>query len=97
MAFDEAEMDMIRRGDMLGPKLGAKVATALETLQRERDEAAGRIIVLEAALFPFAAFADSVDQFVTDRARDGGSPIMPTKHFRLAHFKAARAALTKGE
>lgn len=39
MDFDEAETEMIRRGDMLGPKLGAKLAAALETLQRERDEA----------------------------------------------------------
>jgi hypothetical protein len=56
-------------------------------------ELKAHVVKLEAALFPFAAFADRAKQFVTDRATDGGSPVMPTKHFRLSHFEAARAAL----
>lgn len=69
----------------------------MNKLTGELLAAEARITVLEAALFPFAAFADRAEQFVIDRASDGGPPVMPTKHFRLSHFRAARAALTKGE
>lgn len=45
---------------------------------------------LESALKPFAAFAEKAGRFVQGRADFGGSPIMPTKHFRLADFQRAR-------
>jgi hypothetical protein len=44
------------------------------------------------ALEPFAKFAEKAERFVQGRADFGGSPIMPTKHFRLADFRRARAA-----
>jgi hypothetical protein len=37
LGFDFAEADMIYHGDMLGAKLGVKVAERLAALQRERD------------------------------------------------------------
>lgn len=50
-----------------------------------------------AALRPFAEFAPYVDMFVEGRAAQGGSPVLPTKHFTRAHFEVARAALNTGE
>lgn len=38
--LDATDMDMIRRGDMLGPRLGAKTAAYIESIERERDERA---------------------------------------------------------
>jgi len=55
--------------------------------------AADRIEELEAALQPFARFAEKAEEFVEARAKDGGSPVMPSKDFRLADFRSARAAL----
>lgn len=48
---------------------------------------------LEGALEPFAAFAEKAGRFVQGRADFGGSPIMPTKHFRLGDFERARDIL----
>ncbi len=45
------------------------------------------------ALQPFAAFAEKARRFVQGRVDFGGSPIMPTKQFRLADFERAEAAL----
>ena len=58
-------------------------------------QAANEIERLRNALQPFADFADKAEQFVEDRAKDKGSPIMPTKDFRLADFKRARNALAE--
>lgn len=48
-----------------------------------------------AALEPFAAIFEKVEAFVEARAKDGGSPILPSSDFRLADFRRARAALSK--
>ena len=45
------------------------------------------------ALAPFAAFAEKAEQFVDARAKDRGSPIIPTNEFRLSDFQRARDAL----
>lgn len=49
---------------------------------------------LRTALAPFAAFAEKAETFVAARAKDGGSPIMPSSDFRLADFERAAAALS---
>lgn len=49
---------------------------------------------LREALAPFSAFAEKAEAFVAARAKDGGSPIMPSTDFRLADFKRAAAALS---
>lgn len=54
-----------------------------------RSVATSQIEPLVDALKPFAAFAEKAEQFVEDRAGDGGSPILPTKDFRLSDFKRA--------
>lgn len=46
--FDAVDLEMIRRGDMLGPRLGRRTYDALTTLSTEVQE-------LRAALRPFAA------------------------------------------
>lgn len=47
----------------------------------------------DAALKPFADFAPQVEAFIDGRvaAANDVSGIMPTKHFRLAHFRDAVA------
>lgn len=60
---------------------------------RDLRDAAEEIAQLREALKPFAAFAEKADAFVAARAKDGGSPILPSKDFRLADFKRAAAAL----
>jgi len=40
--FDTVELDMIRRGDMLGPKLGARVYAALTVAQGAGNEGDGQ-------------------------------------------------------
>jgi hypothetical protein len=52
-----------------------------------------RVEKLETALKPFAEFAPQAERFVSDAAKNDGSPMMPTKHFRLSDFERARAAL----
>src|SRR6185437_6518818 len=82
-------------------RLGEAISCAVDCLVQQRDDAlaqrdalSARVKALEEALRPFAAFAQTVEQFVDDRARDGGSAIMPTNHFRLADFQRAAVALT---
>ncbi|MER9471021.1 hypothetical protein [Mesorhizobium sp. M0520] len=61
----------------------------IASLEAERE-------ALREALAPFAAFAEKAERFVQGRAVFGGSPIMPTKNFRLADFqRAARALLPR--
>lgn len=55
--------------------------------------AANEVERLQAALRPFAAFAEKAEAFVDARAKDGGSPILRSTDFRLADFRRARAAL----
>lgn len=58
------------------------------------DAALARVAELEAALTPFAAFCETVEEFIAERAKDRGSSIMPpTDRFRLADFRRAREAL----
>lgn len=65
------------------------IAAAESRVQSLEEE----VKVLREALKPFAEYAPYVDMFVKGRAAQGGSPLLPTKHFRLSHFQAARAAL----
>lgn len=58
----------------------------IERLRIENDR-------LRKALKPFADACPKVEKFIKDRANDGGSPLMPFKDFRLAHFVAARDAI----
>lgn len=60
-------------------------------LAKLRTVATEQIEPLIEALQPFAAFTEKAEQFVEDRAKDDGSPIMPTKDFRLSDFRRARA------
>lgn len=48
---------------------------------------------LKEALTPFADFAPYVEMFVEGRSQFGGSPVLPTKHFRQSDFARAQAAL----
>jgi hypothetical protein len=52
-----------------------------------------RIAELEAALKPFAAFAEKAENFVDAAAKFGGTRIFPTKDFRLSDFRRARELL----
>ena len=61
-------------------------------LAKLRSIATSQIEPLVDALKPFAAFAD---KFVEARAKDGGSPILPSTDFRLADFTRAKSALSK--
>jgi hypothetical protein len=78
----------------------AEVAVQLSFIELLRDEIA-RLLAdnerLREALKPFARFAEKAEGFVEDRAKDGGSPIMPVTDFRLADFRRARAALVETE
>jgi hypothetical protein len=60
-------------------------------LAKLRTVATEQIEPLIEALQPFAAFAEKAEQFVDGRVADGGSPIMPTKDFRLSDFRRAKA------
>lgn len=66
------------------------LASECERLRAENER-------LREALKPFADFAEKAEQFVDARAKDGGSPLMPTRDFRLSDFKRARAALSTSE
>lgn len=61
------------------------------------EAAIAEIDRLRTALKPFAAFAEKAEAFVEARAKDNGSPILPSKDFRLADFQRARAALSVPE
>jgi hypothetical protein len=63
-------------------------------LAKLRTVATEQIEPLTEALKPFAEFTEKVEQFVEQRAADGGSPMLPTNHFRLADFKRAQKCLT---
>jgi len=64
-------------------------------LAKLRTVAIEQIEPLTEALRPFAAFAEKAEQFVEVRAADNGSPILPTKDFRLADFRRAADLLAK--
>ena len=49
------------------------------------------------ALKPFANFAPKVEQFIEGTMKFGGSPIFPTKEFRLADFQRAAAAISRAQ
>ena len=51
-----------------------------------------QLTLAHAALKPFAEYAPYVEMFVEGRAKFGGSPVLPTKHFRKADFVRAREA-----
>lgn len=63
-------------------------------LAKLRTVVTQQIEPLVEALRPFANFAEKAEQFVDSRVEDGGSPIMPTKDFRLSDFNRARSVLT---
>jgi hypothetical protein len=64
----------------------------LHKLVENRDAEITRLL---ATLEPFAAFAEKAEAFVDARAKDGGSPILSVRDFRLADFRRAREALGK--
>lgn len=66
-------------------------------LAKLRTAATTQIEPLVDALRPFAAFADKAEQFVEARVKDGASPVMPSKDFRLADFRRAQTLLTPRE
>lgn len=69
----------------------ASLAPLLERVEKaeaERDEAV-------AALKPFASFHQQAEGFVQARAEQGGSPILPTKHFCVDDFRRAAALTSK--
>jgi hypothetical protein len=70
-------------------------ATARVEAEAQRDAAVDRVAELEAALEPFAEFAPFVSQFVEGRAKFSGSNVLPTKHFRRAHFERAAELLAR--
>lgn len=74
-----------------------EAATRISTLEAENARLREQIKVKNEALEPFAAFEEKAKRFVQGRADFGGSPVMPTKHFRLADFERARSALSEGE
>ena len=63
-------------------------------LAKLRTVATEQIEPLTEALQPFAAFTEKAEQFVEAAAANNGSPIMPTKDFRLSDFRRARSLLT---
>lgn len=65
-------------------------------LKAEVADLRATVNTLREAIKPFADFAEKAETFVGDRAKDGGSPILPSKDFRLSDFRRARAAITKG-
>lgn len=67
----------------------------IAALEVEKAAQSARIEELEKALRPFANFAPKVEQFVQGTRTFGGSPIFPTKDFRLADFAAAAKAMEK--
>jgi hypothetical protein len=71
----------------------ANLIAALHNAAPDLIAAARRVKVLEEALRPFADFAPYVEMFVEGRANFPGNNTLATKHFRQAHFQAARAAL----
>lgn len=78
-------------------------ASHMEAIDRATfaESEAGRLRTLLAearkVVEPFAKFAVLAEGFVQARAEQGGSPILPTKHFRVADFRAARALAEKLE
>src|SRR5581483_9232427 len=74
-------------------KAAANLGMGGFALAKLRAVATEQIEPLAEALQPFAAFAEKAEQFVEDRAADGGSPILPTKDFRLSDFRRARKVL----
>lgn len=74
-------------------KVAAELGMGGFALAKLRTEITKQIEPLVTALEPFAAFSDQAEQFADDRVKDGGSGIMPTKHFRLSDFRRAKALL----
>lgn len=70
-------------------EVGAAIAAVANGVHADvRDD-------LVKALQPFAAFCEKAEAFVAARAKDGGPTVLPTLDFRLADFRAARAAFVK--
>jgi hypothetical protein len=69
-----------------------------EAVERKRDAALAALRTAGEALKPFEAFLPRVEEFIAYRvaAANDESAMMPaTNHFRLAHFRNARAALAE--
>lgn len=90
-ACNDHGADMVRRAQAKLTDL-RKANAILHGLMENRDAEIAR---LRAALAPFAAFAEKAEAFVDARAKDGGSPILPSRDFRLSDFRRAREALGK--
>lgn len=66
VGFDATDMDMIRSGDMLGPALGLRAATALQSLSARATTAEAEAKAMREALEPFALAAADIDDDVLD-------------------------------
>lgn len=88
---DEAEL---ANGDVID---ASDAVTAINGLIWSMERREAEIELLRAALKPFAAFAEKAEAFVEARAKDGGSPILPSTDFRLADFRRARNAISSGD
>lgn len=75
--------------EAVASELDARAASLLSRAQ----SAEARVKVLEEAVRPFANYAPFVEMFVDGRVLQGGSPVLPTKSFRLADFQRAARAL----
>lgn len=71
--------------DLVWPDSAELDVWALE----QADAAVTLLTDAAVALKPFADYAPYVSMFVQGRAAQGGSPILPTKHFRKLDFERA--------
>jgi hypothetical protein len=96
--FDATDMDMIRRGDMLGPRLGARAADALEEKDRLRD--ALEQIEQWSHAYPLKAFPEPDFGLARDLLAAGGITIDAVSASNMRHVvtqvgRMARAALKR--
>jgi hypothetical protein len=93
---DEAQVNARRCSDdyMAIRKTLAATEHQVGALQSKLAASESEKVRLREALEPFAARCDAVETFIKDRARDGGSHLMPLDGLGLSDFRRARAALT---
>ena len=98
----EGERDLARGSEAYALICLEREISIAQSAQRREAEleaqlTALRSLVTEAAkvLGPFAAFAPQAEHFVQARVADGRTAMFPTKHFRLRHFEAAAALLSR--
>lgn len=95
--LDATDMDMIRRGDMLGPVLGARVASLIQSQAAESAADKARIAELEAGLAPFSDMAGEMFARGWDVSRVAIALDNPNDPHRVtaSDFFTARALLNR--